>query len=164
MVTAARARQVLQEGKIAGHRAARAPTRGAAHHAASLISPDISTRQLVMLITQGTVVGLCVLVVLAGVWFLFGDHLRARLTTLGTGAGIQTTGGASTAGPTVFYRDRGDGTVLVMEIDGNGTRIRGTLKRTDVPMMQETHEWSRKWDDNAHSTQSRINALGSAFR
>jgi hypothetical protein len=64
----------------------------------------------------------------------------------------------------VLYRDRGDGTVIVMEIDGSGTRIKGVMNRVDVPMMKEQAAASRRWAEEAVTSQSRVNALGSAFR
>jgi hypothetical protein len=101
-----------------------------------------------------------ILAVLVGILYVFGDTLRDHLNPLAAGSSAKAPTGP---GPTVFYRDRGDGSVTVMEIDGNGTRVRGTMKRTDVPLLQED-KVREGWGDGAVNPHARINALGSSFR
>ena len=117
---------------------------------------------MTLLVVQGTLIGLCILAILAVVVVFFGDTLRARFASFGAVSGRVSA--PNTPAPTVFYRDRGDGTVMVMEIDANGTRIKGVMNRVDVPMMKEQATSSRRWGDDQVTSQSRVNALGSAFR
>ena len=90
----------------------------------------------------------------------------ARLITRPGGLpGSQIRGGEAAApAPTLYYRDLRDGRVMVMEVDENGTRIKGTMSRNDVPLTAELyHEETRRSSDTPTSSQ-RINALGSSFR
>ena len=140
----------------------RPPGPAAARATAAHSGGEVTGRQMTQLILQGTLVGLFILAVLAIVVVFFGDALRARFASIG--AVPSRAAAPATPGPTVVYRDRGDGTVVVMEIDGNGTRIKGVMNRVDVPMMKEEARSSRRWGDEAVNSQSRVNALGSAFR
>ncbi len=137
--------------------------RGAPLHGTTLTSARVTPRQLIGLIAQGTLVGALLLGVLAAIWFFFGDALRASLLEIAAGRSV---GGAAPAGPgpTVFSRDRGDGTVVVMEIDGNGTRVRGVIARTDVPLLQADKVREGWGSSSGTTTHNRVNALGSSFR
>ncbi|MDK9695946.1 MAG: hypothetical protein OEL76_06130 [Siculibacillus sp.] len=142
------------------------PVRAAAHRAghgqgATLSSSAVTTRQVWLLVVQGTLIGCAILAVLGGLLFFFGDTLRNHFYPLGAGAGRSSA--PSGPGPTVYYRDRGDGTVTVMEIDANGARMRGTMSRNDVPLLQ-ADKVREGWGGGAVSPHSRVNALGSSFR
>lgn len=142
--------------------APKAAPRGAHAHAATLSSGEVTSRQLTLLVVQGTLIGCAILAVLGAVLFFFGDTLRSHFYPLGGVAqGSAPTGPA----PTVYYRDRGDGTVTVMEIDGNGARLKGTMHRNDVPLLQ-ADKVREGWGSGAGnlSPSSRVNALGSSFR
>lgn len=163
MVVMARTRQTTT-ARTAGAARPGAHPSTARHlrHTSTLSSKEITSRQLTLLIIQGVMVGCVILAVLALAYVFFGSSITKRFEPA-----AMTGGGAGTAvpsGTTVLYRDRGDGTVLVMEIDGNGTRIKGTLDRKDVPMIREKRERRKLLDEESINSNSRIHALGSAFR
>lgn len=146
----------------AAHAVASHGPKGHGHRATSVAAAEVTPRQIMMLVVQGSLVGIAILVVLGIAYFFFGDVLHTRLAPVPvatTGTGTAPAG----PGPTLYYRDRGDGTVSVMEIDEKGMRMRGTMNRADVPLLQEKRQM-RRWEENFHSPDSRINALGSAFR
>lgn len=149
-----------QAGAAAGH-APHRPARADARHGATLTTSEVTSRQVMMLVAQGLLIGCVILAVLGVVYLFFGDALRASFMPIAVPA---TSSGPAAPGPTVVYRDRGDGTVMVMEIDGNGTRIKGSMKRSEVPMMLDAAEIGRRRDPSAVTPQSRVNALGSSFR
>mgnify|MGYP001767075859 CR=1 FL=1 len=136
------------------------PTSLKARHGATLTHKEVSPRQMSLLVVQGTLIGCSVLGILGGIVFFFGDALRTRFAPVGTSS---STTGRSGPGPTVVYRDRGDGTVTVMEIDGNGTRVKGTMSRYDVPLLQ-ADKVREGWGSSGINPHARVNALGSAFR
>jgi len=138
--------------------AGRHPARSDAHP--TLASGAITSRQITLLVVQGTLVGCLILSVLAAIWFFFGDALRNHLNPIAVPSAAQMSAGP---GPTLYYRDRGDGYFTVMEIDANGTRMKGTIHRNDVPLLQadKVHEG---WGNRTTTTNSRVNALGSSFR
>ena len=162
MVTTARMRPLAPPAARPAH-AAPAAGRGATLHGSTLTSARVTPRQLIGLVAQGTLVGALLLGVLAAIWFFFGDALRARLLEIPPGRAVGS-GGPGGPGPTVFYRDRGDGTVMVMEIDGNGTRVRGVIPRNDVPLLQADKVREGWGSSSGTTTHNRVNALGSAFR
>ena len=154
--------RALHPGPAAGAR--RAPHGGAA--ATSRAHPPTQSTNLVI---QVVAIGGAMLAVLVLALMFFGDTIRNRFAVVGApGVGDGVVQAPAGSGPTVFYRDLGDGTVRVMEIDEKGTRIRGTLKRSEVPMFQEPFHNPRNWDTEngggAVTSRSRVNALGSAFR
>ena len=159
MVTTARPHPM----PAAAHRPAahRPPARPTPRPGATLTTTEVSSRQVAALVVQGTLIAGGVLAVLAGVAFFFGDTIRSRLFTIG---GVPTAAAPAGPGPTVFYRDRGDGTVTVMEIDGNGTRLKGTISRNDVPLLQADKVRAGWGGESTSGPNSRVNALGSAFR
>lgn len=138
--------------------AGRRPVRSDAHP--TLASGAITSRHITLLVVQGTLVGCLILAVLAAIWFFFGDALRNQLNPIAVPSAAQKSAGP---GPTLYYRDRGDGSFTVMEIDANGTRMKGTIHRNDVPLLQadKVHEG---WGNRTTTTNSRVNALGSSFR
>jgi hypothetical protein len=131
-----------------------------ARHAGTLTHKDVTPPQLSLLVAQGTLLGCAILGILGGVVYFFGDTLRAHFVPVDMSS---TAKGPAGPGPTVFYRDRGDGTVTVMEIDGNGTRIKGTMSRYDVPLLQ-ADKVREGWGSSGINPHARVNALGSAFR
>ena len=74
-------------------------------------------------------------------------------------------GGRGGGAPTVFYRDMRDGRVMVMEVDAQGTRIKGTVNKSDLDfaagMGADIGPPNRMGDVTAAD---RVGALGSAFR
>ncbi len=164
MVVTAKMRQ-LASARAAARPGMRPSATRSVRHTSTLSSKEITGRQLTLLIVQGTMVGCAILAIVALVYVFFGSSIekrfepRASSVAAGPGTGSSPVGGA-----TILYRDRGDGTVLVMEIDGNGTRIKGTLDRKDVPMIREKRERRRLLEQESISSGSRIHALGSAFR
>jgi hypothetical protein len=141
---------------------ARPGARPAARATATHAGGEVTTGQMAQLVIQGTLIGVLILGVLGVITVFFGDALRARFLPIAAGPAA---GGSATPGPgpTVYYRDRGDGTVMVMEIDGNGTRLKGVVNRVDVPLLQ-ADKVREGWGDNTSSPHSRVNALGSSFR
>lgn len=142
------------------------PARTAGHapqrHSGTLTTHQVSSQELKVLILQGTLVGCVLLGLLMVGYFFFGEALRASFMPI---AGVPGHSAApSGPGPTMFYRDRGDGTMVKMEIDGNGTRIKGVVDRNDVPLLQ-ADKVREGWGNNAAtSPNARVNALGSSFR
>lgn len=128
---------------------------------ATLTHKEVTSRQLSLLVVQGTLIGCVILGILGGVIYFFGDTLRARFASVGDTSDAKAPAGP---GPTVFYRDRGDGTVTVMEIDGAGTRLKGTISRYDVPLLQADKVREGWGSSGAVNPNARVNALGSAFR
>ena len=161
MATMARPRPAMPQAGAATDHGAHRPARAGARHGATLTTSEVTSRQVMMLVAQGTLIGCVILAVLGIAYLFFGDALRASFMPIAVPA---ASNGPAARGPTVVYRDRGDGTVMVMEIDGNGTRIKGSMKRSEVPMMLDAPEGGRRSDPNAVTPQSRVNALGSAFR
>lgn len=138
------------------------PVAHAPHHkGGALTNKEITPQELKVLVVQGTLVGTLLIGILAVAYFFFGDALRANFLPI---AGVSSPAAATSGpGPTVFYRDRGDGTVTVLEIDGNGTRVKGTIDRVDVPLLQ-ADKVREGWGSSNTSPNSRVNALGSSFR
>lgn len=159
MVTTARMHPAMQTSARSAP-GARRPAKPGTHAGTTLATREITTRQLTLLVVQGTLVACLILGILATIWFFFGDALRTHLTPIAVSGGAAAPPGP---GPTVFYRDRGDGSFTVMEIDGNGARLKGTIHRNDVPLLQadKVHEG---WGQRKTQSDSRVNALGSAFR
>jgi Na+-transporting methylmalonyl-CoA/oxaloacetate decarboxylase gamma subunit len=118
----------------------------------------VSSRQTTFFVVQGTLIGAAVLCLLAVVVYFFGDTVRSHLFPIDRG-----TDTSASSAPTLYYRDRGDGTVMVMEIGPGGTRIKGTINRADVPLLQ-ADKVRTGWGESAAGPNSRVNALGSAFR
>ena len=162
MAITTRPRTAMPQGAARSTPPARPGARPSPRATTTLAGSEITSRQLTQLIVQGTLIGGLILGVLAAVTVFFGDALRARFLPI---AAAPTAGGGAAPGlaPTVYYRDRGDGTMMVMEIDGNGTRLKGVVNRVDVPLLQadKVHEG---WGNSSPSPQSRVNALGSSFR
>jgi hypothetical protein len=100
--------------------------------------------------------------VIGGIIYFFGDTMRGHLFPIATPTITAPKAGPGAA-PTVFYRDRGDGTFVVMEIDGNGTRVKGTIPRDEVPLLQ-ADKVREGWGSTNVNPNARVNALGSAFR
>ena len=160
MVMTARARPAT--AGAAARPTARMAARPAAH-AATLSTREVTRSQLSQLILQGVSIAAAILVVIGGIVYFFGDTLRGHLMPLATPASAPTA--AAGPAPTIFYRDRGDGTVTVMEIDANGsTRIKGSISRNDVPLLQADKVREGWGGSGTPSPHSRVNALGSSFR
>ncbi len=157
MVTTAKPRPMPAH---AARPAPRAAAMTARHGGATLTHKEVTSKQMSLLVAQGTLVGCAILGILGGVVYVFGDTLRAHFVPVDISSTAKAPAGP---GPTVFYRDRGDGTVTVMEIDGNGTRIKGTMSRYDVPLLQ-ADKVREGWGSGAVNPHARVNALGSAFR
>jgi hypothetical protein len=134
----------------------------ARHGGATLTHKEVTPKQLSLLVVQGTLIGCAILGILGGVVYVFGDTLRAHFAPVGVASDAKAPAGP---GPTVLYRDRGDGTVTVMEIDGNGgTRLKGTMSRYDVPLLQADKVREGWGSSGTVNPNARVNALGSAFR
>ena len=158
MVTTAKPRPMSAQ---TARPAPRAAAMAARHGGATLTHKEVTPKQLSLLVVQGTLIGCAILGILGGVVYVFGDKLRAHFAPVGVASGAKAPAGP---GPTVFYRDRGDGTVTVMEIDGAGTRIKGTMSRYDVPLVQADKVREGWGGSGAVNPNARVNALGSAFR
>lgn len=143
------------------HSTAPGAMRVSARAGATLGSDAMTGRQIALLAVEGSLVGCAILAVVALGWYFLGDTLRERFEPIPLAG---PTAPAAAGKSTTFYRDRGDGTVMVMEIDGNGTRIKGTMSRTQVPMILEDQVDSQPAERPTLSSQSRVHALGSAFR
>ncbi len=91
----------------------------------------------------------------------FGGAGMKVIETPSTIGGLNVGAGGAANGATRFYRDMHDGRVMVMEVDGEGTRIVGTMAKEDVPLASDNlpHAERRGMD-----TQQRLNALGTPFR
>ncbi len=146
--------------------AARPPSRPGARpmaNSAATVSPrEVTPPQMTQLVAQGVMIAGAILAVIGGIIFFFGDTMRGHLFPIAAPpAGVQRS--APGTAPTVFYRDRGDGTFVVMEIDGNGTRVKGTVARDDVPLLQ-ADKVREGWGSSNVNPNARVNALGSSFR
>lgn len=161
MVTAARAKQVLQTAAHAPSRGHAPNARPVAKRTMSVASSEVTARQVTVLVGQGSLIACAILAALVAGILLYQHPVQSRMAAI---TGAEGAPHPPVSGTTTYYRDRGDGTVLVMEIDRDGARVKGTVNRADVPMLQEQQRKSRKWDEEAISGQSRLNALGSAFR
>jgi len=122
---------------------------------------EVTSKQMALLVAQGTLVGCLLLAIIGGIWFFFGEALRAHMVSIGSPSKVAAPTGP---GPTMIYRDRHDGTVTVMEVDGKSTRIKGTMNRSDVPLIQDEKVRNRWEDGGGASSRERIQALGSSFR
>ncbi|NLH81565.1 MAG: hypothetical protein GX458_12070 [Phyllobacteriaceae bacterium] len=80
---------------------------------------------------------------------------------IGAGADAAPPGGRSTT----MYRDLHDGRIMVMEIGPGGTRLKGTVSKSEVPLANDVdREGGTSQKAPEPSASDRVNALGSAFR
>ena len=164
MVTTARPRPMPARAPVRA--AGRPGARPAAAAAAAKVSThELTSSQMSQLVVQGTLIATAILAVIGGIIFFFGDTLRNHLLPM-SAATITAPSAATGPAPTLLYRDRGDGSFTVLEIDGHGsTRVKGTVDRNDVPLLQ-ADKVREGWGSPTTSSNpnSRVNALGSAFR
>lgn len=100
-----------------------------------------------------------------GVVWEFGAARNLSVPPGAIGAGADADAATSGSRSTTMYRDLHDGRIMVMEIGPGGTRLKGTVSKTDVPLANEVDRdggTSRKTPEPSAS--DRVNALGSAFR
>lgn len=87
---------------------------------------------------------------------------------LSVGSTLATRGGGSTRPgdqPTLLYRDMRDGRVMVMEIGADGTRIKGTVSKSNLGIAADMGgDVGSSVRSGDVTSADRVNALGSAFR
>lgn len=156
------ARPMPRPAVARGGAPARRPTRPApAHrphpHAAA---PADTTRLMVI----GAVIVVAAAIAVGVIWeFGAARNLAVPYGAVGAGAGD---GAASTgARPTTMYRDLHDGRIMVMEIGPGGTRLKGTVSKSDVPLANDADRDAGSSRGSPEPTAGdRVNALGAAFR
>lgn len=134
------------------------PTRPMPHAAHPAARPSKSVSPVA--IGLASAVGLCAAI--GTIWFFgTGRTLFVPDVAPAAPAKIEATGHP----PTNFYRSTRDGRVIVMEIDQNGTKIKGTISRRDVPIdADEYRDGPVNGNGGPGSPENRVHALGSAFR
>jgi len=106
----------------------------------------------------GGLIGLVVLIILS-IIYVYG--------TAGTIAQRRPMGGETeTAQPRIsdttrVYRDMKNGRVVIMEVDRNGTRVVGTVSKSEVPMAADPDHDTRP---RALDTTERLNAFSQTFK
>lgn len=135
------------------------PPAGRVHHEPHPPVPAHSTTQRLMI--GGGI--LAAVVVAVAVLYAFGSARNLSGVPLsGTGAGAGD--GRPSMETTLLYRDMRDGTVMVMEMDRNGTRVVGIRSKEDIPMAGDMYRDRKVKTMQTPSASDRVNALGSAFR
>jgi hypothetical protein len=128
----------------------------AASHAARA-KPTFADRLQITLFMSALAVA--AVVAIAVIW----EFGAARTLSLGSGPG----GGAANGRdrPTVYYRDMRDGRVMVMEIGADGTRIKGTVAKSDLGIAADMGaDIGGSSRPGEVTSADRVNALGSSFR
>lgn len=133
-----------------------------ASKAAKQKSGSRDTWRILLVAAMVAVVAVVVVVV---IWE-YGAARNLDLTTMPSAdRGGAAAGGRGGGAPTVYYRDMRDGRVMVMEIGAQGTRIKGTVNKSDLDiaagMGADIGPPNRMGDVTAAD---RVGALGSAFR
>lgn len=127
---------------------------------AARAKPTFTDRiNLVLFLTALVVAGI---VGIAVIWeFGAARNLTVGATLTAHGGGSGRPGDR----PTLLYRDMRDGRVMVMEIGADGTRIKGTVAKSNLgiaaDMGADVGSSVRTGDV---TSADRVNALGSAFR
>ena len=131
----------------------RPATSTAKRHTDAPVKPMYST---VTIIAAGVVA----IVTLFGLIWAFGSA-GFQVPTPAPTAGKAALGSSAAGATTRVYRDMHDGRVMVMEVDGNGTRIVGTMSKDDVGLATDNLPSPER---RGLDTQQRLNALGTPFR
>ena len=126
----------------------------AKHHHETPVKPMVSTVTIV-------VAGSVAIATLFGLIWAFGSAGLQIPATPPAAAGKAAPGSAAAAASTRVYRDMHDGRVMVMEVDGNGTRIIGTMSKDEVGLATDNLPTPER---RGLDTQQRLNALGTPFR
>lgn len=130
-----------------------APSAATRHHDAP-VKPMFSTVTIV-------VASVTAIVTLFGLIWAFGSAGLQIPATPPAAAGKALPGSGAAAASTRVYRDMRDGRVMVMEVDGNGTRIVGTMSKDEVGLATDNLPSPER---RGLDTQQRLNALGTPFR
>lgn len=125
----------------------------AKHHHDAPVKPMVSTVTIV-------VAGSVAVATLFGLIWAFGSAGLQIPTAPPTAAG-KVAPGSGAGASTRVYRDMHDGRVMVMEVDGNGTRIVGTMSKDEVGLATDNLPSPER---RGLDTQQRLNALGTPFR
>lgn len=140
--------------------AASRSARGKAAH------PGASTRDKIGIVLIAAAILVLAVVGIAVIWeFGAARTLSVPRTGMigaedGTGPSVQRPRDA----PTMLYRDMRDGRIMVMEVGPDGTRLKGTVDKSTVPLANDTHREPTSSRSAEPSATDRVNALGSAFR
>lgn len=147
---------------------AAAPARGRAAAPKPRAAPHTATRAKsdglhIKLIAAAAVIA--AIVGIAVIWE-FGAARNLPMPQGGAiGAGGSGGAGGRGSEPTVVYRDMHDGRIMVMEVGPDGTRIKGTIAKSSLPMASDlSGDAGVMRRSSEPSTSDRVNALGSAFR
>lgn len=101
-----------------------------------------------------------------GVIWEFGAARTLSVPSIPPSGSDRSGDGATRGGaPTVMYKDMRDGRVLVFEVGPEGTRLKGSVAKSDLPLAENMNgEGSSSARRNDATATDRVNALGSAFR
>lgn len=140
---------------------ARRPSRPApAHRPHPHAASAADTTRLVVI---GAVIVVAAVIAVGVIWeFGAARNLAVPYGAVGPGPGAAPTPDRPT---TTMYRDLHDGRIMVMEIGPGGTRLKGTVSKTEVPFANDAdRDGGTTRGTPEPSAVDRVNALGSAFR
>lgn len=106
----------------------------------------------------GGLIGLVVLIILS-IIYVYGT--AGTIAQRGPIGGETETAPARVPDKTMVYRDMKNGRVVIMEVDRNGTRVVGTVSKSEVPMAADPDRGS---GPRTPDTAERLNAFSQTFK
>jgi hypothetical protein len=102
-------------------------------------------------------------VIVAGAVAIWGGGSARNLPLFGGGGEVGEQ--RRDANTTMMYRDLKNGRLMVMEIGPNGTKMKGTIDKTTLPLANDEANKPQSTRQSPElTTFDRVQALGSAFR
>lgn len=141
------------------------PPRRPASATAKHHTPPKTSNDTLRLILIGVGLAIAALVGVGVIWE-FGAGRNLPRPSAGLPSSDDAAGGAGAA-PTMVYRDMHDGRVMVMEVGPDGTRIKGTIDKGNLPIAGDMAPGGVATSSRSSAgpnSNDRVNALGSAFR